>query len=197
MSSAHRHRILQFVRSCFVKDTKSSVRGRTTVYSVIAATGLVVASTVGFSGGHVGVTAASTVHRAATAVQCHAASCDGKDPVQMGCDKDKQDVQEASASLDTVVLYYSPACHAAWAADTTLPTVRFHNHWVQLWYEAPFGGVAQVHFTLLPISPDAPTLVLTTMANWDDSVKACVDDGADESVDPDVTTDVGFCTLWY
>jgi hypothetical protein len=159
---------------------------------------LVSAFTIGPGIGATRVSAITTGPRApAAAVQCQGAGCNGQDPVQMGCDKDKQAVQEFSASLDHVVLYYSPACHAAWAADTEQPTVSFHDRWVQLWYEAPFGGVAQVSPALLPLSPAAPTLVITTMANWDDSVKACVDGGDSATIDPDLPSPSGACTLWY
>jgi hypothetical protein len=169
-------------------------------FSFAVAAGLAAAFTIGpFSHG-TRASAITAAPRAALAAGCQAAGCDGQDPVQMGCDKDKTDVQEAATKNGNVVLYYSPTCHAAWAAETvTSPGDDVPSgDALQLWYEAPFGGVAQLQTEDVPNPlPSKSVLIWTVMANWDDSVKACeVFNPGNPGYDPDNDAS-GVCTEWY
>ncbi|MEU3570327.1 DUF2690 domain-containing protein [Kitasatospora sp. NPDC036755] len=46
---------------------------------------------------------------------CYRSSCNGQDPVDMGCNTDAYTVESAWSEYGTIELRYSPSCKANWA----------------------------------------------------------------------------------
>ena len=78
--------------------------------------------------GEAGAANASTAE--AAAVLCVGASCNGRDPVDMGCNNDAQTVATVNTSDGTVNLRRSNACKANWAQVTNVPIWGIH-FWVE------------------------------------------------------------------
>lgn len=60
----------------------------------------------------------------AAAATCRGASCNGKDPVQTGCDDDGKLVESEPYAADRTIkveLFYSAACKANWARSVGAP----------------------------------------------------------------------------
>lgn len=148
-------------------------------------------------------TPVGAIHTAATAVTCNGNSCDGEDPVAAGCTSGAIAYAEASVTMGTglvnsVAVYYSPACGAGYAEfDEGNRQNDFNNPPIMSAFWVPqFGGPEQ----LLAEGSQNGDLVYSVMIQWDTSIKACyVNTSAagplDSSPDPDHPGS-GFCTRW-
>ncbi|MFJ8435528.1 DUF2690 domain-containing protein [Kitasatospora sp. NPDC094019] len=72
-------------------------------------------------------TASAAVTRATAG--CYGSSCNGKDPVDMGCNTDAYTVESAYSAKGTIELRYSPSCRSNWARISG--TSVGQNFWVQ------------------------------------------------------------------
>ncbi|NUQ97956.1 MAG: DUF2690 domain-containing protein [Streptomyces sp.] len=81
-----------------------------------------------------GLLAVPAAHAATVqpAVGCYGSSCDGKDPVQMGCDSGAYTAASVSTPQGFVELRYSAACAANWA--------RISNSSAGTWFYAQDCG---------------------------------------------------------
>ncbi|MGW7446643.1 DUF2690 domain-containing protein [Kitasatospora sp. NPDC054795] len=78
--------------------------GRVLVGVAVAATAL---------GGLAAPTASAATSRVTAG--CYGSSCNGLDPVDMGCSPDAYTVESVASTLGTIELRYSPSCRANWA----------------------------------------------------------------------------------
>jgi hypothetical protein len=94
------------------------------------ATGLATASTASASTARPASAQVTHSPTQAAAVGCYAASCNGQDPHQMGCDQDATTIDQIDTSEGTVLLRWSNTCQANW---TTVNNVSIFgiNFWVE------------------------------------------------------------------
>jgi hypothetical protein len=125
---------------------------------------------------------------AAVVASCHGITCESFKTTDKGCTDDAyivHGVQEGGVVPDgnvTVDLYYSPTCHAAWGEYNT-PSLADPSL-VKLFSQPYSGGDLAVKFTWPAIQFHN---TLTTMVNWDDSMRFCVAHGGGELI---------ACTEW-
>lgn len=161
--------------------------GVVTVTAVV--TSAVVTSVAGVSGTAGTASAAArpaaaprvAVHPAA--VGCHGSACDGKMAAEEGCRADA--LQVGGKSLTDPVryytLWYSPACHSAWAEfDST--SAATDNVEILQWIDE-YGGSNGSYQVVLGDAGNYPTPMVT----WDDSVRVCMNTN---------TVPVSACTRW-
>ncbi|MFD5433241.1 DUF2690 domain-containing protein [Kitasatospora sp. NPDC127067] len=87
--------------------------------------GLAVAATA--LGGLAAPTASAATPRVTAG--CYGSSCNGQDPVDMGCSPDAYTVESVASTLGTIELRYSSSCRANWARISG--TSIGQNFWVQ------------------------------------------------------------------
>ncbi|WP_328942058.1 YjfA family protein [Streptomyces sp. NBC_00250] len=121
----------------------------------------------------------------AAAAGCWRASCEGKDPIQMGCDADAQILQQITESDGSVAirLMWSPQCQGVWAKVSrdldTSPDYVYLTLWAT---RDPDGGI-QVYDTS-GLLGDGVAGAYTKMQNWKGTTaKACWND-VDGRFDP-------------
>jgi hypothetical protein len=141
------------------------------------------------------------------AAGCWGAGCTGKIASTMGCVSGA--IPEAGfASSDNLVqltLFYSPACHAAWAEDAHLdgsPAKAGAPNPLdlQVWHQAANGGPEAPMNDTVDAASTLSTID-TPMVDWDESVKLCTNYSGHPEVDPidnpgGGSSFVAECTSW-
>jgi len=105
------------------------------------------------------------------AVGCYGSTCQGKMAADEGCKAG--DLQIGGVSLTNPVryytLWYSPACHSAWAEYDSASAVD-NNVEILYWIDE-YGTTNGSYQRALAAAGNYPTAMVT----WDDSVKLCSD----------------------